>query len=99
MEFLTIKNWDQFQHYAKRNPPWIKLHRSTIDDYQFCVLSDKCKAHLILLWVFASQNNGRIPIDKDYLEKKLSITNLDFDPLIFSGFLLKNTCASDTLAT
>jgi len=23
---LKVKNWEKYQHYKDRNPPWIKLH-------------------------------------------------------------------------
>lgn len=88
MKFLTVKNWDSFQHYKKRNPPWIKLHRAILDDYGFCSLPDQAKAHLILIWAYASQNNGSIPHDVPFLERKLSVSNLDLEPMIARGFLL-----------
>jgi len=84
---LSIKNWNTFQHYAKRNPPWIKLHRAILDDYAFCSLPDVSKGHLILLWLFASQNNGMVPYDVPFLERKLFVTGLDLDRLIEAGFL------------
>ena len=87
MKFLSVKNWKDFQHYGKRNPPWIKLHRAVIDDYAFCALPDAAKGHLMLLWLYASQNNGRVPVDVPFLEKKLSITGLDLEALVEDGFL------------
>jgi hypothetical protein len=39
-QWLTIKNWSEFQHYKDRNPPWIKLHRALLDDYAFAALPD-----------------------------------------------------------
>lgn len=88
MKFLTVKNWKDFQHYHKRNPPWIKLHRAVVDDYAFCSLPDVAKGHLMLLWLYASQNNGAVPVDLPFLEKKLSITNLNVDVLVERGFLI-----------
>lgn len=88
MDHLTVKNWDTFQHYGKRNPPWIKLHRAILDDYGFCALHDAAKAHLMLLWLYASQHNGHIPHDTQFLERKLDITSLDLDALIDGGFLI-----------
>lgn len=87
MPALAVKNWDTFQHYGKRNPPWIKLHRAILDDYTFCSLPDTAKGHLMLLWLFASQNNGMVPYDAPFLERKLFITGLDLDLLIGAGFL------------
>lgn len=88
MKFLTVKNWNTFQHYGKRNPPWIKLHRALLDDYAFCALDDAAKAHLMLIWLYASQHNGRIPHDPGFLEKKLSCEKVRLDHLIECGFLL-----------
>jgi len=98
MEFLSIKNWNEFQHYAKRNPPWIKLHRAILDDYRFCILPDSSKGHLMLIWLYASQNNGEVPNDVKYLEKKLSCENIDIKILIDSGFLIEKTNASKAIA-
>lgn len=89
MDFLTVRNWDSFQHYGKRNPPWIKLHRALLDDYAFCALPDKSKAHLLLLWVHASQHNGKIPDDPHFLEKKISCEEIDLEILLAAGFLLR----------
>jgi hypothetical protein len=93
MNFLTVKNWKDFQHYGKRNPPWIKLHRAVIDDYAFCSLPDAAKGHLMLIWLYASQNNGRVPVDPSFLENKLSITNLDLAILSEHGFLVPDGAA------
>ncbi|NHZ35338.1 hypothetical protein [Massilia rubra] len=98
MIFLTVKNWDTFQHYGKRNPPWIKLHRALLDDYSFCALPDISKAHLMLVWLYASQHNGRVPQDPAFLEKKLSCENLNLDALIASGFLIRLHGASEVQA-
>lgn len=95
---LTVKNWNTFQHYGKRNPPWIKLHRALLDDYDFCALSDTSKAHLMLVWVYASQNNGLVPCDAAFLEKKLSCQNIDLDALVASGFLVRSEGASEVQA-
>lgn len=94
MMLLAVKNWETFQHYKKRNPPWIKLHRAILDDYPFCSMPDVAKAHLMLLWLYASQNNGLIPYDVPFLERKLSTSSLDLDFLIERGFLISDANAS-----
>jgi hypothetical protein len=98
MKLLAVKNWDTFQHYGKRNPPWIKLHRALLDDYAFCSLTDIAKGHLLLIWLYASQNNGNVPHDAPFLERKLSISNLNIDVLVESGFLVQPGNASVKLA-
>lgn len=98
VQYLTVKNWKEFQHYGKRNPPWIKLHRAILDDYSFCALPDVAKAHLMLLWVYASQNEGRIPVDVPFLEKKLSCRDLDLDVFVQAGFLISTDRPKPVLA-
>lgn len=72
-EFYEVKNWKRFQHYNDRNPAWIKLHRSLLSDYEFAKLGDSQKAHIILIWLFASTASGRIPNDPIFLKEKLSL--------------------------
>ena len=99
MRYLQIKNWSEFQHYKDRNPPWIKLHRALLDDYEFSCLQDASKAHLMLIWLFASQKNGRIPDDPAFLKKKLGLErepNLKL--LVDQGLLIVEQDASEPLA-
>lgn len=61
---IRIKNWHEFQHYRDRKPPWIKLHRSILDDYEFHCLSDASKALAPCLWLLASEyHEGEIPME------------------------------------
>ena len=35
MDYIEICEWDRFQHYKKRNPPWVKLYSKLLDDDEF----------------------------------------------------------------
>jgi hypothetical protein len=99
VRYLRVKNWDEFQHYKDRNPPWIKLHRSLLDDYEFSCLQDASKAHLMLIWLFASQNDGRIPEDAKFLQRKLSLEKPpDLKALTDQGLLIPEQNASNVIA-
>ena len=66
---LLPKNWREFQHYTKRNPPWIKLYRNILDDMDFQTLDSSTQCLAIMLWLVASeQSNGVF----DASPKKLS---------------------------
>jgi hypothetical protein len=52
----------------------------------------------MLLWLIASQNDGLIPVDIPFLERKLSCTGIDLDPLVESGLLIDSSAASIRLA-
>jgi hypothetical protein len=96
---LLVKNWSEFQHYKDRNPPWIKLHRALLDDYEFAELPDTTKAHLVLVWLFASQNAGRIPADPEFLQHKLGLQKKpNLQLLVERGFLIPEQDDSPTRA-
>ncbi|CAN7244229.1 hypothetical protein LJR175_000989 [Variovorax sp. LjRoot175] len=49
------KNWKSFQHYKDRAPPWIKLHRSLLDDRQYQRLPLASRALAPMLWLLAAE--------------------------------------------
>jgi hypothetical protein len=89
---FRVKNWDEFQHYKKRRPPWIKLHRSILDDYAFCSLPDASRALAPCIWLVASESDdGTIPDDPAELAFRLRQSvewiKSAVKPLIDGGFL------------
>ena len=89
MDYIKICKWEEFQHYKKRNPPWIKLHTSLLDNESFECLHDDSKVLLICLWLFAARKgNGEIPANIAYLKRKLPIEKkINLQPLIDAGFI------------
>jgi hypothetical protein len=53
---LRPKNWASFQHYKDRAPPWIKLHKTLLDDFEFQSLPVASKALAPMLWLLASDH-------------------------------------------
>jgi ribosomal protein L19E len=99
MQYLRVKNWKEFQHYNDRSPPWIKLHRKVLDDYDMACLQDASKLHLILIWVLASQLDNRIPNDPAWVAKKIgATTKVNLKELIDKGFLIVEHGDSAVLA-
>ena len=99
MDYLEVKNWEEFQHYKDRSPPWIKFHRSLLTDYDFGCLQDASKLHLVLIWLFASQCDNKIPDDPEYLQRALHLEQPpDLKLLVAKGFLLRKQSASKPLA-
>jgi len=59
---MRIKNWEKFQHYKNRRPPWIKLYRELLDDREFGSLPGEAAKHLVMLWLIASEgDDGELP--------------------------------------
>ena len=89
MKYLRVKNWGNFQHYKKRSPPWIKLHREIVNDYAFQSLKDRAKAHLILIWVLAAGTDGLVPANEKFLANRIGASDpVDIAPLIAAGFVI-----------
>ena len=98
MNELRVKNWDEFQHYKKRNPPWIKLHRELLNDYAFSQLPDAARGHLVGIWILAAGRDGSIPDDAEWIARKLLASDpVDLELLVHHGFLYRD--ASDVLAS
>lgn len=99
-QFASIKNWASFQHYKDRSPPWIKLHRSLLDDLDFHRLPIASKALAPMLWLLAAESaDGLVRIDDEFLMFRLrwAVDDLHdaIKPLIVNGFLIP---ASEALA-
>ena len=87
---LKIKNWDAFQHYKDRDPPWIKLHRGLLEDYTFFALPDVTKAHVIMIWLLAARCGNRIPEDASWIGSRIGAKEpVDLETIIAAGFLVQ----------
>lgn len=99
MTYLSVKNFDRFQHYKDRSPPWIKLYRDVLSDYDFTRLPDASKSHLMLIWLLASSMDNRLPNDADWLTKAIHATEtVNITVLVSAGFLVLCGDASAPLA-
>lgn len=98
---LIPKNWREFQHYKDRLAPWVKLHKSILDDRDFACLPIASKALAPLLWLLASESNdGSFDASVDELMFRLRWSEKDIKtglkPLIDKGLFIiySNTLAS-----
>lgn len=103
---ITPKDWQEFQHYKNRRPPWIKLYRSLLDDVEFHCLPDGSKALAIMLWLLASESEtGVINADSKALAFRLRTTpnkiKDSLKPLMDIGFFVASSeiagCQQDAI--
>ena len=103
MNYLKVKNWETFQHYKDRNPPWIKLASDTFQNYEFSCLQDASKLLAICIWTLASRYKdiklGLVPYDLEYIKSQCGLGELvqeeHLNELIYQGFI---SDASEMLA-
>jgi len=97
--YFSVKNFDKFQHYKDRKPPWIKLYHETFEDYEFGGLPDASKMHLIAIWSLASRYMNKIPFDAEWIAKRINATEkVDLNLLVNAGFIELNQECSNMLA-
>lgn len=100
---IRPKNWQEFQHYKDRSPPWIKLHRKLLDDRAFNALPLASKALAPFLWLLASESkdgwfDGSAEEITFRLRWKLSEVQTGLKHLISSGFFEVERAASTPIA-
>lgn len=99
--YFKIRNFEEFQHYSKRNPPWIRLYYRLLHDRRFFRLDDQTKYVVIGLFLIASQNENRVAADPDWIFKELSISEdeIDWQSIVNAQFIIPIDCnASDLIA-
>lgn len=101
MSSLRVKNWDRYQHYKDRCPPWIKLATDTFQNYEFSRLSDASKLLALCIWTLASRSKaGEVPNDFEYLKAQGCLGPMvkpeHLKELVLQGFLESD---SEALAT
>jgi len=75
MKYFRVKNLEKYQHYKDRNPSWIKLQTSLLNDVEFCLLTDIQQLTFIKLILLSSQNRNRLAFDSRSLRHRLGITS------------------------
>jgi 5-methylcytosine-specific restriction endonuclease McrA len=97
---LIPKGWRDFQHYKDRNPPWIRLHRTLLDNKEFNAMHPMACKVLVLLWLVAADSaEGTIDDDPDALAFRLRLPLKDVKQALEivkrEGFLLPSDAAED----
>ncbi len=100
MRHLKIKNWEKYQHYSDRTPPWIKLYRKILDRYKedgekniIRFLPDSEWRMLVSLWMLAAKHKGLIPFDLEYIADQTACKTSTLQRLLDSGLL--SLCGKD----
>ncbi len=93
---MRVKGWENFQHYKDRSPPWIKLHKTLLDNYEFQSLPLASRALAPMLWLLASESNDGI-IDADVAKLAFRLRRPEEEivsgllPLIEKGFIVDDS--------
>jgi len=100
---IAPKGWADFQHYKDRAPPWIKLHKTLLDNYEYQSLPVASRALAPMLWLLASDyQDGAIDALPVKLAFRFRMTEQELldavKPLIHNGFFVVLQDDSNALA-
>ncbi len=91
MRYIQVEEWYKFQHYKKRNPPWIKLYSKLLENDDFDEVPDDSKLLFFCLLLFASRKGNKIKLNHAFLQKRLPISSVitkeTLQPLIDAHFI------------
>jgi hypothetical protein len=88
MKYLRVRNFEKFQHYKDRRPPWIKLYRDLWNDPRFFELNESERYFLISFFVIASQNDNKVPANSKWLQREMATSrSVPVERLIASDWL------------
>lgn len=73
MTYLRVRNWERFQHYKKRRPPWVKFYVELLDDPLVTRLPLATQLLLDRLLLVAAQTDNRIVMDARWIANKTHI--------------------------
>ena len=87
--WIVIPNWDKFQHYKDRTPPWIKLYLELNSDNQWLSLTDAQCGLLVKIWIEYARSRGVLPVARLVLRPDNRYANVmrALDSLQEAGFL------------
>lgn len=96
-EYLYVKNWDELQHYKKRNPPWIKLYRRLMTDGKFHLLTEQEQWQLVRIWLVSAEEHpgGYVPNDENWLRRMTgSLKAIPIEKFVRDGWLIPTTAST-----
>ena len=94
--YFSIKNFDRYQHYHQRRPPWVKLYQEILTDYTLRQCPPLTRLVHVLLFLIASECENHIPFDLHYLSERVGfpITQDIVTPLFNAGLLLASSAST-----
>lgn len=88
VKFYRVRDFEKLQHYKNRNPPWVKLYRELILDYEFQQHHEVLRFHGIALLILASESDNKIPNDPRWVAGRIGAHEpVDLDQLFRIGLL------------
>ena len=88
-EWIEVVDWDNFQHYKKRRPPWIKNYLDLLNNDDYRDLTAHQRAVLHGLWMLYAASGCQIHANTASLTRQLAlrVSSRQLEALNHAGFL------------
>ena len=73
MSYLAVRNWERYQHYKDRNPPWIKFYVATLEDEDLRGLSVSSRLLANLMLCVAAKRDNVIPENPAWIGEEVGL--------------------------
>ena len=87
--YIQIPDWERFQHYKDRDPPWIKNYVKLLHKDEYLSLSGHARGILHGIWMTYSTSHRQLRGDTATLSRRLNlkVTRHDLEALVQAGFI------------
>ena len=85
--WITVPNWDRFQHYKDRDPPWIKLYTELNSRDEWLDLSDAEKGLLVTIWIEYARSKCRLRSARVPLKVGQRSRRRQYERLVQAGWI------------
>ena len=87
--WIEVRNWNKFQHYKDRNPPWVKNYIKLLHDENYLSLPPGTRAILHGLWLEYAASEQKIPLSTRIISARLrcKVTIRQLEALNHAGFI------------
>lgn len=62
--WIVVPNWERFQHYKDRTPPWIKLYLELLHKPEFLDLTFAARGVLMTVWLLYTASDGVLDVSQ-----------------------------------
>lgn len=73
MKVLCVTNWERFQHYKDRDPPWVKLYRDLLTSESWVLGTDLSRVVQVASTLLAPRYENKIPYRFDLLKQVMTL--------------------------
>jgi len=85
--WVIVPNWNDFQHYKDRDPPWIRVYTDLLRRPEWLDLSPNASGLLLDVWLAFAAQNGQLRVKDVSRLSQARVRRATFERLADAGFI------------